>query len=277
MLYFKLTMKRRKFIRNSSWALAAMMQSHVLLASHAPSLPIQSSAVPLIKALHLQTICDLKVLQKFYEEKMGLRVVVMSASTLSIQAGLSVINFTKINSKLRPFYHFAFNIPENKIKEAFEWQRQRTPVVHPNPDSPKDQVVNFPHWNAHSVFFLDPAGNLLEYIARHDLKNAASGKFGTEDIQYVSEIGLIVDDVKEAGSSLQSALSVESYRKMEEGFWPLGSEAGLLLLIKTGRVWTSNPNEINKVGVFDTVVELNRPVPDWKSDRYPYRILSKDK
>jgi catechol-2,3-dioxygenase len=34
------------------------------------------------------------------------------------------------------------------------------------------EVVDYSHWNAHSIFFLDPAGTVVEYIARHDLKNA---------------------------------------------------------------------------------------------------------
>ena len=38
-------------------------------------------------------------------------------------------------------------------------------------------IVDYSHWNAHSIFFLDPGGNVVEYIARHDLKNGAPGAF----------------------------------------------------------------------------------------------------
>jgi hypothetical protein len=71
-------------------------------------------------------------------------------------------------------YHFAFNIPENQIRSAKEWLMPRTVLL-------KDEQGNdyFQHsgWNSEAVYFKDPAGNILEFIARHDLSNAVDGDF----------------------------------------------------------------------------------------------------
>jgi hypothetical protein len=52
---------------------------------------------------------------------------------MSVMAGQTVLTFELIDKKYgRPFYHFAFNIPENKIEKAYEWQKIKTDIIHPN-------------------------------------------------------------------------------------------------------------------------------------------------
>lgn len=267
-------MKRSDFIATSaSAALLAMFEAHTIFAG-SPLKPKNEIKNPLINSLRLLTTSPIKELNNFYGKVLGLPVSFVNDQSLTIQAGKSSITFTKTDAtETRPFYHFAFNIPENKIEKAFAWQRDRTPVVHPNPTGTRDAVVHFRHWNAHSIFFLDPAGNLLEYIARHDLQNSASGEFSINDLLYVSEIGLIVDDVEQTGTTIQKSLNLDSYRP-SENFIPIGDEYGLLLMIKKGRVWSSNPNQTNQVGVFKTSVSIrNSMASGWKSTNYPYEIL----
>lgn len=256
----------------SSAALLAMFESHTMFANE-PLKVAPSEKRPLINSLRLLTTSPISELKNFYEKVLGLPVSSVQDQSLTVQAGKSVITFIKTDAESRPFYHFAFNIPENKIEKAFAWQRNRTPVIHPNPSGQRDAIVNFRHWNAHSIFFLDPAGNLLEYIARHDLKNRADGEFSISDILYVSEIGLIVDNVGQTGATIQDSLNLSSYRP-SENFIPIGDEYGLLLMIQKGRVWSSNPNQTNQVGVFKTSVSISHPAASgWKSTEYPYEIL----
>ena len=119
------------------------------------------------------------------------------------------------------------------------------------------EVVDYSHWNAHSIFFLDPAGNVVEYIARHDLKNGSAGEFGTQDLLYISEIGLIVDDVIATASSLKPAVGVEQYRGGDEHFTALGDECGLLLIMKRGRILNFDPSTDEKAArVFQTSVKV---------------------
>jgi catechol 2,3-dioxygenase-like lactoylglutathione lyase family enzyme len=174
----------------------AMLEAHTMLAA-SPGERKHEAENPLITSLRLLTTSKISELRNFYTDMLGFTVLDISDGSLSVQTGKSSITFIKTDAaEARPFYHFAFNIPENKINKALNWQRMRTPIIHPNPNGPRDAIVNFSHWNAHSIFFLDPAGNLLEYIARHDLKNSADGEFSSKDILYVSEIGFIVEDVE---------------------------------------------------------------------------------
>ena len=156
---------------------------------------------------------------------------------LTIDAGLTRITFLKsAETDAKPFYHFAFNIPENKILAAHQWQKERCPLL-PIPERLRngkypDDVVNYSHWNAHSVFFFDPAGNVVEYIARHDLKNAGSGDFGSDDILYASEIAFVVEDVTATAAILKDVAGVVQYRGASDEFAAIGDEHGLLLVMK---------------------------------------------
>ena len=270
-------MKRRKFLDLSASAgILAVINAHAAFASPGCSVPKKKTdGKARIISLRLLTTAPLTEMKKFYLETIGLPVVSEMADELIIRAGETTISFIKTeDTTSRPFYHFAFNIPENKIQSAFEWQRKRTPVIHPNPAGAKDEIVNFAHWNAHSVFFLDPAGNLLEYIARHDMKNAVEGGFTAKDILYASEIGFIVDDVVASGDALQKGLNIGEYRPTTPGFWPIGDESGLLLMIQKGRVWTSHPDQKNETSVFKTSVTVRTIKRDkWGFSGYPYELL----
>ena len=159
-----------------------------------------------------------------------------------------------------PFYHFAFNIPENKIVKALEWQKARTPILaipeRNRAEGFPPEVVDYRHWNAHSVFFLDPAGNVVEYIARHDLKNGDTNAFSWADILYVSEIGLVVDDVTAAADALKGMAAVTPYKGADSNFTAMGDEYGLLLVMKRGRVIDFTGNADNGVRVYRTGINL---------------------
>ncbi len=98
---------------------------------------------------------------------------------------------------------------------------------------------HFRRWNAHSVFFWDPAGNVVEYIARHELADppgvSPDRSFSSRDILYASEIAFVVDDVPSAGSALETAFSLRRYRNASEVFHAAGDERGLLLVFARGR------------------------------------------
>lgn len=258
-------MKRRKFLTT-----AVSVSGFSFLGMHALVSPDDSgrkgnvlAGGPLIKSLKLQTACPPAELKKFYAETIGLRIASESKNEITVMGGETPISFEFINQNgYRPFYHFAFNIPENKIQKAFEWQRKRTPVAGLFPDAPKDAITSFVNWNAHSIFFIDPAGNLVEYIARHDLKNAADGDFSTNDILYASEIALITDDIENDGKKILQNLDLTEYRPAVPGFWPIGSELGLLIMIEKGRLWSGNPGQENKTDIFETTVTLNKKIKD---------------
>ena len=222
----------------------------------------------------------MNAMKAFYGKTLDLRITDERAERFTVEAGETLITFVSspgVAGERAPFYHFAFNIPENKIVQALEWQKARTPML-PIPERNRaagypPEVVDYSHWNAHSIFFLDPSGNVVEYIARHDLKNGDRAPFGWADILYASEIGLVVDDVAAAAATLKDAAAVSEYKASSDQFAAMGDEYGLLLVMKRGRVidFTSNPD--NGVRVYPTGVTVRGPkAAKHRLAAYPYQI-----
>jgi hypothetical protein len=235
---------------------------------------------PRILSLELLTAAPLAELKEFYRKTLGLRVLEEKTDRLTIGAGETPVTFLPAGPKDgRPFYHFAFNIPENKIVAARDWQAKRTPLLPipkrlRDPKYPED-VVDYNHWNAHSVFFFDPAGNVVEYIDRHDLKNAAKGDFSVADILYASEIGFIVDDVPAMATKLKESVGVDTYRGASDQFTALGDEQGLLLVMKRGRVISFDSPERKAVEVFRTRAHVRGTKPmKLAVPKYGYEIFT---
>lgn len=82
-------------------------------------------------------------------------------------------------------YHFAINVPQNQFEDAVTWLSDRVELL--SDTETGDSEIFFEDWNAHAVYCLDPAGNLLELIARHDLSNDSDRPFGSENFLEVSE------------------------------------------------------------------------------------------
>ncbi len=278
---------RRQFLRGASTSLA-LLAAHLAggataaqAGSARPSRPPGDAGQRLLE-LELLTAAPLAAMKQFYGTALGLKILADKADRLTVAGGGTPITFVSAPAEPgsgKPFYHFAFNVPENKLLDARRWQLDRSPLIPMPPwlrdPAYPDDVANFSHWNAHSVFFLDPGGNVVEYIARHDLKNPAAGGFGPDDILYASEIGLIVDDVPAAALALREAVTgFRQYRGGDDQFTALGDERGLLLVMKRGRRLNFNQASDEKAArVFRTRVRIRgtRPAKYEFPDR-PYEI-----
>ncbi len=233
---------------------------------------------PRILQLELLSSAPMAEMKQFYHVTLGLPIVEEKPNRLTIDAGLTRISFLEsAEADGKPFYHFAFNIPENKILAAHQWQRERCPLL-PIPERLRDakfpdDVVNYSHWNAHSVFFFDPAGNVVEYIARHDLKNAARGDFSSEDILYASEIAFVVDDVTATATKLKEITGAEQYRGASDQIAAIGDEHGLLLVMKRGRMISFDSPQRKEVSVFATTAAVRGQRPaKYEHPEFPYEL-----
>jgi len=272
-------MKRRQFLRGAS--ALTFIAAHEQFAWNAPSAARPAFAnddVARILKLRLLTAVPLAEMKKFYHELLGLPLLEDKTEEVTFSGGQTPITFTQAQPEHgEPFYHVAFNIPENKIRGARAWQQQRTKLdrLGPHlrdPEMPED-VVHFRHWNARSIFFWDPAGNLIEYIARHDLKNGATGAFDARDLLYASEIAFITNDVANTASEMRKALGLEQYRNGDESFRALGDEHGLLLVINRGRRWGYDKEAARPTDIFPTVAEIRGAQSSkYALTNYPYEI-----
>lgn len=217
-------------------------------------------------------------MKSFYHGLLGLRVLEEQPERLTIAAGQTWLTFLRsAGEDEKPFYHFAFNIPENKVLAAYQWQKERAPLL-PIPITLQDpnypaEVVAYRHWNAHAIFFFDPAGNVVEYIARHDLKNAAEGNFSNKDILYASEIAFVVDDVAATATKLREVIGMGLYKGASDQFAAIGDEHGLLLVMKRGRLISFEAPEQKAVSVFPTTVTVRGRRPtNYIFPKFPYKV-----
>src|SRR6185503_16502294 len=177
---------------------------------------------------------DLPAQRDFYANILELPVTLDSA-TLDVKAGETNLVFTQAPSEFIGAYHFAFNIPQNQYQAAKQWIASRIPLLQDNTGKEDFESTT---WNSTSLYFLDAAGNILEFIARHTLQNASNEEFDSRQILNVSEIGLPSEDVLELANDLVTRLGFSVYQQeRNENFTPVGDENGLLILPAKDRIW----------------------------------------
>lgn len=160
-----------------------------------------------------------------------------------VLAGETLLCFTPAPPGERPVYHFAIDVRENKIGKARKWLVERGVELIPHKDT-GEVTVHFKPWNAHAVYFRDPAGNIVEIIARHDLPTGSGGPFDIhDDLLWLSEIGLVVDSAEGTAIDLDRRLGLGPYIGAEPGFAPVGDEEGLLIVVESGRPWMPDDRE----------------------------------
>jgi catechol-2,3-dioxygenase len=180
-----------------------------------------------IRALTLETD-QRTLLEHFYADVLGLPIV--GKGTFLV--GLSLLQFLERSNSFAK-YHFAINIPENQIQDAIVWLEQRTPILLET----SQKKVAYPDWDAHSVYFLDPVGNILELIARHELNNGSDAPFSAKSLLCISEIGLPVPNALEFAEWVGETLGISIYRNGDKSFTPLGNAHGLMVAVALGREW----------------------------------------
>jgi catechol-2,3-dioxygenase len=263
---------RREFTQAAAGALGlALLTPGNTLAALSDSTPDAAPADGILR-LRLQTT-KLDDLRRFYTATLGLTLADDSKGSITVAAGRTRLTFTAA-ALGAAYYHFAFNIPENKLAASKAWLRSRVDLVKRADGSDEYHFVS---WNAHSVYFLDPAGNILEFIARHNLKNAAGGEFSPADILYVSEIGVVVDDVPGAAARAKASLGLEVFPRpsteLSEQFAAVGDDHRLLILVKRGRRWLGAEDKAAAVFPLHAVLhgdgDRQLTLPD-----FPYELSS---
>jgi catechol 2,3-dioxygenase-like lactoylglutathione lyase family enzyme len=174
----------------------------------------------------------LSEMKEFYKDILDLQIIKENTSNFTVKVGLTNLTFKQSELKSDPFYHFAINIPENKMEEAKSWIKSKVAL---NIEEEDDEVF-FKSWNAHAIYFEDPSGNILELIARHNLKNGVEHNFSSKDLLNISEIGIAVEDVIPFVRKLNE-IGIPNWRDDSEGLTPVGDENGLFITVKSGRRW----------------------------------------
>ncbi len=213
-----------------------------------------------LEHIQIQT-SNIKQTTAFYQDILGLSIIENDSKYITIKAGNSILKFIE-NPQFKSIYHFAFNIPTNKLDEAIQWCKNKVNLIR---IEDQNVITHFENWNAHAVYFYDNNGNLLEFIARHDLDNAQTEEFSSKSILNISEIGIVNENPLELGNQLiaEHGLSFFSKNNNSKVFAAIGDDEGLLILVKPNRNWypTQTPSESNKTDIRlennGNVTELN--------------------
>lgn len=210
---------------------------------------------------------DLQTQKEYYAEVLTLPVN-LTAGQLEVKAGKTDLVFTQAEADFDGAYHFAFNIPKNQFGAAKEWIAARQSLLR---DAEGKDEFTSKTWNSQSVYFKDPAGNVLEFIARHTLDNEADGEFDARQILNVSEIGLPSEDVVGWANELCSRMGLSAYRQEpNENFTPVGDENGLLILPLKDRIWMPNSGVPARLLPVTVLVDVDGKI--WTVRGYPYEI-----
>ncbi|MUK87849.1 hypothetical protein GMD78_05480 [Ornithinibacillus sp. L9] len=215
-----------------------------------------------IKELSLLT-SKLQEMKRFYVEKLSIPLFIENEQSFTLKIGNSKLIF--VSSEEDSFYHFAFNIPNEKLMEAKNWLSERTEIL----TEDGEEIIHFPSpWDAKAFYFFDPSGNIVELIEKERLNQFSDEEFSGASILSVSEIGFPVDS-PENFKALLNDLHIPVFRDFEQ-FKALGDDHGLFIVVNKNRKWfMGNKNPvISKINVTingEKTMLINVP-------NHPYKI-----
>jgi len=205
----------------------------------------------LVEKLVLQT-AYLRTLEEYYSSILELPVRRINEKEIEINIGNTTLIFSETN-EAEPFYHFAVNIPCNKIEEARTWLSGKVKLLWM--DDYESDIANFVDWHAKSIYFYDPAGNILELIARFDLDNETSEIFSSKQFLSISEVGLVCQQQNLEFDTTQIlknySLSYFAKQPPLPQFKAIGDDEGLFIVVPENRNWypTDKPSHIFPMSV----------------------------
>lgn len=175
--------------------------------------------------------------KQFYTQTLGFAIAEETESFFSIQIGYSKLTF--INSEIDAYYHFALNIPPNQANDALAWLKTEQIPIQSWMDN---ELVDFRSWNAHAMYFYDASGNIVEFIARHNLQRVdADVPFHPNSCLGISEMGMPVDSVNDIFKAINSKIGLVLFSGDTNRFAAIGDEEGLFIVVdKAKKKWLPN-------------------------------------
>ncbi len=199
-----------------------------------------------IQEIRLKT-ASIKALQDFYKDILLFEVSQTTENYFTVHAGKTDLVFENMHEEA--FYHFAFNIPSNKLEEAYVWLKQRVKLLWLA--DYRSFIAEFADWHARSVYFYDPAGNIVEFIARFDLKDMVTAPFSPLHIRNVSEIGLVFqqNSFDEKVDQLLHNYPLHYFIKQPpmQQFRAVGDDRGLFIIVPEKRNWYPTQDRLSGI------------------------------
>ena len=161
----------------------------------------------------------------FYREIIGLKLIESSDFQSVFEIGSSNLRIVR-NENFSP-YHFAINIPCNMEFHALKWLKERVRILTVG----NIEIQNFDFWNAKAIYFYDMDQNIIEFIARKNLKNKATDSFNINSLIEISEIGVPVNDIKTVYTDIRKTVELKIFDGGFERCCAIGDERGLFICV----------------------------------------------
>lgn len=174
----------------------------------------------------------------FYKEVIGLSVKNETERQITFHVGTSLLTLHQADEDASNYYHFAFNIPPNLFLSAKTWLSERVKLA----KEEQDDEINFAEAKAKAVYFEDPAGNIVELIARQTSAIANASSFQVTHLINISEIGIATNNViKLANQLLDKGIPVRNnesiHREKYLNFFGEYKDGVYIITAPVGRRW----------------------------------------
>ena len=203
-----------------------------------------------ITELILQT-SSLSRTRLFYHKTLELPILKEDEHRICFRAGKTHLTFKQAESG-KPFYHFAFNISNNRFSDCFEWINQKLDIL---PVNDEMLIAGYDNWNAQSFYFYDNNGSIVEFIVRFDLPYHSTATALSACIEEVSEIGIVTENVNNMAEDLAQRHGIPYFEKGPSlhDFIAMGDDYGLLLVCQQKRGWvpTHKPAQVFPINIID--------------------------
>lgn len=185
-------------------------------------------------------VSDLEELVDFYHQTLEFPLKSLSETEATFLIGNSMLKLIKDRKARNNYYHFAFNIHSNMFSKAKSWLQERVTL---STEDGEDEVEYIGSFKAKSCYFQDPAGNIVEYIAREAITPTSNAiHFSSNDVVEISEIGLttstiieFADKIIELGIPSQNGKIVDEPEHLN--FMGHQKDGVYILLGPVGRRW----------------------------------------
>jgi len=174
---------------------------------------------------------QLKELRRFYMNILELNITDETEEAFSIDIGTSKLTFKQSDKPC--FYHYAINISGNQFSMLKHRIKERIPL---NRERGIDEVY-FSSFDADSMYFEDPAGNIIELIGRRKRDLFGNPTFA-ESFFNISEVGIVsshLDDLSEEFQDIGLPLRGTEISYDSVNFF--GREESFIVLVPPERKW----------------------------------------
>lgn len=201
-------------------------------------------------------------LETFYSDTLEFSVDSHSQSSFTTTVGSTQWRFSAADSNDNQ-YHIALLVDAD-VERVAEWLADRVSIR----TVEEDRIVEFPSIKAHSVYFTDPADNIIEFICPF----GATGHYDSTAIAGICEVGLPAHEPLAIVEELTEAFGTPVWREMDETFTRIGDINGRFLVSVVGREWfpTDQPAIISPLSV---VIQSDYRA-EWTHSELPYKVVT---